>query len=127
MRPFKRRKQAEKPNRSEALECTPVKNDQIKESRLESGELLLNYPVTIRPWLASVFRRLGGNSQRTVWKKLQLDPLGTEVWELIDGDTRVRDVIGRFASTHRLSKREAEVAVTRFLWDLGKRGLIGLR
>ena len=127
MVPFKRKKRLEGPDRSEALDCTPVKNNQIEESRLESGELLLSYPMITRPWLAGFFRRLGGNSERTVVKKLQLDILGTEVWELIDGDTRVRDVIRRFAGTHRLPHREAEVAVTRFLWDLGKRGLIGLR
>ena len=99
----------------------------IEESRLESGELLLTYPVTIRPWLAGLFRRLGAKSERTVLKKLQLDPLGTEVWELMDGNARVRDIIRRFASVHHLPQREAEVAVTRFLWDLGKRGLVGLR
>jgi len=127
MGPFKRTKRIQGPDRSEALDCTPIKNDQIEESRLESGELLLSYPMITRPWLASLFRRLGGNSERTVVKKLQLDTLGTEVWELLDGDTRVRDVIRRFAAAHRLPQREAEVAVTRFLWDLGKRGLIGLR
>jgi len=127
MKPSKRRNRAEGPNRSEALECTPVKNDRIEESRLESGELLLTYPVTIRPWLAGLFRRLGAKSERTVLKKLQLDPLGTEVWELMDGNARVRDIIRRFASVHHLPQQEAEVAVTRFLWDLGKRGLVGLR
>lgn len=127
MRPFKRTKRAEGPKRSEALDCIPIKNDEIEESRLESGELLLCYPMIIRPWLAGLFKRLGGNSERTVIKKLQLDTLGAEVWELIDDDARVRDVIRRFASNHRLTQREAEVAVTRFLRELGKRGLIGLR
>lgn len=118
---------AEGPNRNEALECIPIKSDQIEESRMESGELLLIYPMVIRPWLAGLFKRLGGTNERTVTKKLQLDTLGTEVWELMDGDTPVRDIVRRFASTHRLNQREAEIAVTRFLRDLGKRGLIGLR
>lgn len=60
-------------------------------------------------------------------KKLQLDALGTEVWDLIDGRRSVRKIIQRFAETHRLHPREAEVSVTRFLRELGKRGLIGLQ
>ena len=127
MGPYYRKKQFKGPVRSEALDCIPVKTDRIEEARAENGVLLLSYPVTIRPWLAGLFKRLGGNSDRIVLKKLQLDSLGTEVWELMDGKNRVRDVVQRFAKAHRLPLREAEVAVTRFIRDLGRRGLIGLR
>ena len=127
MKPFKNKKKAEGPNRSEALECIPIKNDKVEESRLDNGELLLIYPIIIRPWLAGLFRRLEGKSERTIDKKLQLDVLGTEVWGLMDGHTTVRGIIKRFASIHQLPQREAEVAVTHFLRDLGKRGLIGLQ
>jgi hypothetical protein len=122
-----RRKKSGLPSREDALECTPIKNDGVEESRLENGELQLSYPVTSRPWLAGLARRLGRKPYETYLKKLQLDALGTEVWELMDGGTRVRDVIRLFAARHRLQQREAELAVTRFLRELGKRGLIGLR
>jgi hypothetical protein len=122
-----RKKKSGLPSREDALECTPIKNDGVEESRLENGELQLSYPVTSRPWLAGLARRLGRKPYETYLKKLQLDALGTEVWELMDGGTRVRDVIRLFAARHRLQQREAELAVTRFLRELGKRGLIGLR
>ena len=122
-----RKKKSGLPSREDALECTPVKNDQVEESRMENGELQLSYPVTSRPWLAGFVRRLGRKTKGTYLKKLQLDALGTEVWELLDGGSRVRDIIRQFAARHRLQQREAELAVTRFLRDLGKRGLIGLR
>jgi len=124
---FSRKKKSGLPSREDALECTPIKNDGVEESRLENGELQLSYPVTSRPWLAGLARRLGRKPYETYLKKLQLDALGTEVWELMDGGTRVRDVIRLFAARHRLQQREAELAVTRFLRELGKRGLIGLR
>jgi len=127
MRRFNTKNKGGVPSREEALECTPVKNDRVEESRLENGELQLSYPVTTRPWLAGFFRRMGRKSEGTYLKKLQLDALGTEVWELLDGGTRVRDVIRQFAARHRLQQREAELSVTRFLRELGKRGLIGLR
>lgn len=127
MRRFKTKNKGGIPSRVEALECTPVKNDRVEESRLENGELQLSYPATSRPWLGGFFRRLERKSKGTYLKKLQLDALGTEVWELLDGGSRVRDVIRQFAARHRLQQREAELAVTRFLRELGKRGLIGLR
>ncbi|MEJ2472833.1 MAG: PqqD family protein [Desulfobacterales bacterium] len=122
-----RKKKSGLPSREDALECTPIKNDGVEESRLRNGELQLSYPVTSRPWLAGLARRLGRKPYETYHKKLQLDALGTEVWELMDGGTRVQDVIRQFAARHRLQQREAELAVTRFLRELGKRGLIGLR
>jgi hypothetical protein len=122
-----RKKKSGLPSREDALDCTPVKNDRVEESRLENGELQLSYPVTSRPWLAGFVRRWGRKPKGTYLKKLQLDALGTEVWELLDGGSRVRDVIRHFAARHRLQQREAELAVTRFLRELGKRGLIGLR
>jgi hypothetical protein len=39
----------------------------------------------------------------------------------------VRQLIDTFARTHQLEPREAEVAVTQFLRELGRRGLIGMR
>jgi hypothetical protein len=115
-------------SREEALECRPVKNDQVVESRSDGGDLLLSYPVAVRPWAAGLIRRMGWNKGRTVYrKKLQLDALGTEVWELLDGRRTVRQVIGRFAAAHRLPEREAAIAVTRFIRELGRRGLIGLQ
>ncbi len=122
-----RKKKSGLPSREDALECTPIKNDRVVESHLESGELQLSYPVTSRPWLTGLVKRLGRKQEGIYLKKLQLDVLGTEVWELLDGGTRVRDVIRQFAVRHRLQQREAELAVTRFLRELGKRGLIGLR
>jgi hypothetical protein len=127
MRRFNAKNKDGAPSREDALECKPIKNDRVEESRSENGELQLSYPVTARPWLAGLARRLGRKPEATHLKKLQLDALGTEVWDLLDGGSRVRDVIRQFATRHRLQQREAELAVTRFLRELGKRGLIGLR
>jgi hypothetical protein len=127
MRRFNAKKKGGIPSREEALECTPVKNDRVEESRLDNGELQLAYPVMSRSWLDGFVRLLGVRPNRSYLKRLQLDALGTEVWELMDGGTRVREVIRLFAARHRLQHREAELAVTRFMRELGKRGLIGLR
>lgn len=111
----------------EALEYRPVKNIQVREEVLASGDLLLSYPVTMRPWFARLARRLGGPEEPVRFRKLQLDELGTAVWHLVDGNRTVRQVVQAFAREHQLHRREAEISVTQFLRTLGKRGIIGIK
>ena len=126
MRVFRKKSGASHLSRTESLEYTPVKSRQISETRLESGEVIIEYPLAVRPWIAAVARRLGGHQNRKQTKKLQLDALGTSVWDLVDGKRSVRNIIRIFAKTHRLENREAEVSVTSFIRQLGQRGLLGL-
>ena len=114
-------------SREQALKSIPAKNIQISEESSESGELVVHYLTTMRPWISKVVRRLGGTGAQLQTKKLQLDQLGTEVWKLIDGNRSVRLIVRAFAESNQLQMREAEVAVTQFIRELGKRGLIGLR
>ena len=127
MKVFRKKRNNIQIDRTAALKFTPVKNIQITEERLESGEIIIRYPITMRPWIASLAKRFGGPSDRIQTKPLQLDKLGTEVWELIDGKRSVRRIIEVFAETHRLQIREAEVAVSQFIRQLGQLGLIGMR
>lgn len=113
--------------RSAALGCIPVKNAAVVEMRLETGEAVLTYPVQLRPWAARLFRRFAGRGVAGLTRRLQLDTLGTQVWDLMDRGQPVDQLIDAFARRHQVLPREAEVSVTRFLYDLGRRGIIGLR
>ena len=126
MKVFRKKSGTSHLSRSEALEYTPVKSRQISEFRLESGEVIIEYPLIVRPWIAAVAKRLGGLQDRKQTKKVQLDALGTSVWDLVDGKRSVRMIIQIFARTHRLENKEAEVSVTSFIRQLGQRGLLGL-
>jgi hypothetical protein len=123
----KQKKTDLKLTRSEALNCIPVKSLQVDETRLDSGEVLLAYPTYARPWLAKLMRPLGGPADKVRTKKLQLDALGTAVWELLDGKRSVHQVVQQFAAKYSLHPKEAEVSVAQFLRELGRRGLVGLR
>jgi hypothetical protein len=126
MRVFKKKPKGPKISRAEALNRIPVKNIQITEDRLETGEVRIGYPVIVRPFFASLVKRFGGPEEQVQTKKLQLDTLGSSVWDLLDGKRSVRQLIQIFSETHQLQPREAEVAVTQFIRELGRRGLIGL-
>lgn len=127
MRLFKKKPKGPVTSRAEALNRIPSKNLQIREERLDSGEVVIHYPVTIRPFFAGLVKRFGGSEAQIQTRKLELDGLGTSVWAMIDGNCSVRQLISIFATTHQLEAREAEVAVTQFLRELGRRGLIGMR
>ncbi len=124
---FKKKKRQSHMTRAEALNCRPAKSLHITESRLETGEVLLEYPLAVRPWLAAVAKRLGKSDNVVQIKKLQLDTMGTAVWDLVDGHRSVRRIVKIFAETHRLDNKEAEVSVTSFIRELGQRGLLGLQ
>ena len=126
MKVFRKKAPTSQLSRMQALEYTPVKSCQISELRLESGEVVIEYPLSVRPWIAAVAKRLGGPQNRKQTKKLQLDAMGTSVWDLVDGKRSVRLIIQIFAKAHRLENREAEVSVTSFIRQLGQRGLLGL-
>jgi hypothetical protein len=113
-------------SRNEALDCTPVRNRHVSEQRLDSGEILIVYPLAVRPWMATVAKWLGARETLRTGK-LQLDLLGSSVWERLDGRTPLRQLAAAFAQEHRLEPKEAQVAVTQFVRELGRRGLVGLR
>ncbi|MGD8382228.1 MAG: PqqD family protein [Syntrophobacterales bacterium] len=114
-------------SRAESLAYRPVKSLEVSEEKLESGEVVLTYPLTLRPWLLSLATRLGMRSGENVSRKLQLDEMGSLTWSLLDGKRAVHDLVDFVCRRYKLNRREAEVAMTGFLRDLGKRGLIGFR
>lgn len=133
MKWFKRRKlskagpDAEPSSRSEALSYRPIKNSEVLEEKLESGEVLLSYPLILRPGLFKLARRLGLRSGEPFTRRLQLDEMGSLTWKLLDGKRTVQDLVDVVCRRYNLNRREAEIAMTGFIRDLGKRGLIGLR
>jgi len=127
MRLFKKKPKGPSVSRAQALGRIPVKNRQISENRLETGEIVISYRVTMRSFFSGLAKRFGGPEVQTQMKKLQLDELGTSVWNLMDGNRSVRQLVKIFAATHQLETREAEVSVTQFLRELGRRGLIAMK
>jgi hypothetical protein len=127
MKLLKKHPSASQLTKHQALTLIPVKSIELTEITLDSGIIVIHYPVTMRPWMAKWIRRFKGSSPQTGSRKLQLDSLGTEVWGMINGKNTVWNIVDAFAETHQLEGREAEMAVTQFLRDLGKRGVIGMQ
>ena len=58
-------------------------------------------------------------------RRIELDSVGKQVWELCDGEHTLRDMIEVFRKRHKLTYTEAEWSLRNYLRDLGKRGLVG--
>ena len=114
-------------SRAAALACRPVRNREVREERLESGDLLLTFPLLVRPWLTGLARALGFHNRQVLTRKLQLDEMGSRTWALMDGERSLADLVEIVSRRYRLQRRETEVAITTFLRELGRRGLVGFR
>jgi len=113
-------------SRDEALACIPVRSEAVTAYRTDAGVMRLRYPLVVKPWIADLARRFGAAPDAPPARQLELDDLGTLTWGLIDGKRSVRGVVKQFAAQTRVHPKEAEAAVTRFLRELGRRGIIGM-
>jgi hypothetical protein len=50
--------------------------------------------------------------------------MGSSVWQMFDGEKDVKAIIREVSKQSGLSLQEAEISVTTFLRQLGRRGLI---
>ena len=114
-------------SREESLKCLPFKGPGVLEEWQAGGLVRLSCPVPLGPTTARIARMLSRRDQNARYHTIELDELGTEVWGLVDGQRSVGAIIDEFAKRYDLLPREAEAAVTRFIHDLGRRGLVGLK
>jgi len=113
--------------REQALACTPVKNNVVDWKILETGLVQVEYVLLLKPFLLSIFKRFDTSRSAPPTRKLQLDEMGSQVWQMIDGERTTAALIEDFAGIHKISVTEAEQPITIFLRELGKRGLVALR
>lgn len=128
---FKSKKQNAKPvtsiTRTESLACVPEQSNHVNCNKQEDGNVIIEYPLPLKPFFISIARKFNKTEEQTLTKKLQLDEIGSRVWSMIDGSTDVKTIIKKIAPETGLSLQEAEISVTTFLRELGRRGLILLK
>ncbi|MCP4642617.1 MAG: PqqD family protein [bacterium] len=108
-------------SRQAMMESVPRLNPDVRWDRLDTGEL------------TAVFRRDVRGIRRVLMKllampeigRIDLDRTGTEVVDAIDGSRTIRDLIGDVQDHLHLSRKEAEVALLKYMELLGQRGLVG--
>jgi len=110
--------------RTKSLACVPLRAPSINWSEEEPHEVVIEYPLSIKPFFISLAKRFNKGEEQRLTKKLQLDSIGSRVWLMLDGETDVKTIIKNTAQPAGLTLQEAEISVTTFLRELGRRGLI---
>lgn len=112
-------------SRTEALACRPVVSRDVEAESTDGGLVRIRYPVALRPLVAGLARRLG-RSDKPMLRTLELDEMGSTVWDWLDGRRTAQELAAMLATRYDLHEREAEASMAAFLRELGRRGIIGL-
>ncbi len=113
-------------NRTDSLACIPRQSDTVQWQELDNGDILFTYAIPLSRMFTALHQKFSKNKAELPTKKLQLDQMGSFVWNLIDGKNTVKDIIRIFAQDYKVTTQEAETAVAAFLKSLGQRGFIAL-
>lgn len=105
------------------LEARPVQNS-AAEVRREARDTLSITVKTKKP--SPLFPPLSWFIRPKAFRTVKLDRLGSQVWELCDGERTVEDVVDEFAQRHRLTFHEARASVTAYLKMLVQRGVLAM-
>ena len=112
--------------KAQAFSHIPVKNPEVSESR-QGDCALLSYPLPVSPLVSGLASFFSNKTPTTFSKKLELDTMGTHVWDSINGNRTVAQLTTHFAAKFEVTQSEAETSVTAFLRELGQRSLIAMR
>ncbi|MFW2367515.1 MAG: PqqD family protein [Desulforhopalus sp.] len=115
------------PTRTEALAGVPEISPAINWETVENGEILIEYPLPLKPFFIQLVSRFRKTREQKLTKKVQLDTVGSLVWQMFNGENDVKQIIYAVSKEKRLSLHEAEISVTTFIRELGRRGLIHIR
>ena len=105
-------------DRDTVLSGRPEQAPAVRREERPNGGVKVTFRRVRRRWLGW----FGGESE--VERSFGLDVLGREVYEFCDGKSDVGAIVRKFANKHRVSRAEAELAVTTFLKTMMTKGLI---
>ena len=112
-----------RPTTDQILRARPFHNEKAEVEHRGKSTMVVSVPLR-RPWwlVPPISWVIPFSSKRRV----ELDALGVEVFDLCDGKHSVEHIIEIFAANHKLSFREAQLPVTQFLEQLTQRGLVAV-
>ena len=112
-----------KPAAGELLRGIPHRNNAMKLTQPTRRTTLVEVPLRRPKYLIPPFSWVLPFSSH---RRVELDALGTDVLNLCDGARTVERIFEIFAQNHKLSFRESQLAVTKFLQMLSERGIVAI-
>jgi len=103
------------------LHAVPHANRAMETHHRSDGSTLASVPIPRPKYLVPPLSWILPFSP---YRQVELEPVGSGVLKMCDGRRTVEAIIEAFAAGHKLSFREAQLAVTQFLSQLMQRGLV---
>jgi len=129
LRRLRRKKKPEGPviPRSDFLRLKPVRNPSLGWKKNEKGEIQLLIPIrqdSVKKGVSGkVFSKLAPPPPKE--RKIQLDKVGSTVWELCDGSKTIKEIVDALYEKYKMMQTEAEISLNAYFQQLTKRGLVG--
>ena len=103
------------------MNSRPARNELLKWERNDKGEAQIT--VTRQDtWKVKLLSKLFYvPKDRTI----TLDEVGSEVWQLCNGNTSVAQMIDSLRDKYKLDRKEAEVSLLSYLKTLGQKRFVG--
>jgi hypothetical protein len=111
--------------REDSLAAVVVPNRQLRVERNAEGVVTLYAPFHAAAFVERIARWLGAPA-RAGEAKVELDEVGSFVWNLCDGQRNVREMVACLADKYKLNRKEAEASLTAFLRSLAGRNLVAI-
>lgn len=121
---FFRKKKPLQLTREQSLASKPVKNPNVKWEKTETGEVVLEFPVKLPRRIRLAGWLIGKKTDEKSTRKIELDEVGSLVWEGCDSRTTVAEIVRKVAKAYKLPRKEAEHSTTLFLKLLAQRGVL---
>ncbi len=129
---FKRKKKQEglQIPRSAFLKIKPVRNPILKwEKNRKTREIKIIVPLKPpqqtqeKKGKKDILRKIFVSEPRK--RIINLDRIGSIVWELCDGERTIGDIANYFVEKYKLMPEEAEISLSAYFNLLSKKGLVG--
>jgi hypothetical protein len=116
--------------RNEFLKMIPVRNPQLKWDRNEEGNVRIFVPLkkSKKEDKRRKKKRQGPLSRILATpkeKRVQLDTIGSIVWDACDGKRTMKDIFEHLYKKYKMLPSEAEVSLNAYFNQLTERGLVG--
>lgn len=107
----------------EVLSAVPYQNEAMDLTLRANGTAVASVPLKRPRWLVPPLSWIIPFSSH---RRVELDTAGVAVLKLCDGERDVESIIEKFAAYHKLSFRESQLSVSRFLQQLTQRGIVAV-
>ena len=108
-------------SRAAMLASRPTRNDSLRWEQSDEGEVRVIVERQ-ETWKVKLLSKVFYIPKE---RKITLDEVGTEVWQMCNGRNSVGQMIDLLSEKYQLNRKEAEVSLLQYLKTLGQKRFVG--